>query len=348
MARILYGVMGDSFGHVSRSLAITQQLAHHEVLFVGGGRVMDLISLGYQVEEVPVLGTYYSNNRVAVTATSLNGMKLLSIKNHIVDRVVQIIKDFNPDLILTDYEYFVPLAARRLGISCTSLDHQHFLTKCATATPPGQTMSRSMLLTALRGFFSNADRYLISSFFALPPLDPGETEVFPPVYRRGVKNFKATEGDHVLVYQTSPTFGRLFSALERMPHRYIIYGFGERHPTRNLLYRKSSRESFLEDLAGSHYIITNGGHNVIAEALYFGKPVLSFPISLAYEQFFNGYMLRELGYGDYSLDQRPNSTLFQRFEEKLDQYRRRIEQGDFYGNHKLAERLEQLISVGWS
>jgi uncharacterized protein (TIGR00661 family) len=151
-----------------------------------------------------------------------------------------------------------------------------------------------------------------------------------------------------LVYQTSPTFGRLFPALEKMPHRYIIYGFGERHPTRNLLYRKSSRESFLEDLASSHYIITNGGHNVIAEALYFGKPVLAFPISLAYEQFYNGYMLRELGYGEYSVDQHPDVTLFEKFEGKLDQYRQTIGLTDFYGNHHLAARLEELISVGHS
>jgi uncharacterized protein (TIGR00661 family) len=346
MARILYGVMGDSFGHVSRALAVTQELAHHEVLFLGGGRVIDLKSMGYQVEEVPVLGTYYSNNRVAVTATSLNGLKLLTVRNRIVNRVTQIIKDFDPDLILTDYEYFVPLAARRLGIPCTSLDHQHFLTKCASVKPRGQIMSRSLLLTTLRAFFSNADRYLISSFFVFPPLDPKETELFPPVFRREIRNFTATEGEHVLVYQTSPTFGRLFSALEKLPNRYIIYGFGDKHPTKNLLYRKSSRESFLEDLASSRYIITNGGHNVISEALHFSKPVLSFPINLAYEQFYNGYMLRALGYGDYSVDQRPDVTLFQRFEGKLDQYRQTIGQVDFYGNHKLACRLEELIGVG--
>jgi hypothetical protein len=40
MARILYGVMGNTHGHIMRSLAIASRLAgEHELYFVGGGRV---------------------------------------------------------------------------------------------------------------------------------------------------------------------------------------------------------------------------------------------------------------------------------------------------------------------
>ncbi len=344
MARILYGVMGDAYGHISRALAVTHALTRHEVLFVGGGRVLDVKKMGYQVEEVPVFGTYYANNRVAFTATCLNGLRIVTGKQRIINRVADVIRDFDPDLILTDYEYFVPLAARQLGVSCTSLDHQHFLTKCLCVIPSGQNAGRFLLLAPLRLFFSNADRYIINSFFLLPPLDPLETEFFPPVVRRDVKELEPVEGDHILVYQTSPTFMNLFSRLEKMPYRYIVYGLGDKSPARNLVYKKPSRETFLQDLAASRYIITNGGHNVIAEALYFGKPVLSFPIGLAYEQFYNGYMLRRLGYGDYSLDQRPDMRLFEAFEARLDEFRDRIAKEEFCGNEKLAARLDALVS----
>ncbi len=343
MGKILYGVMGDSFGHVSRALAVTKELSRHEVLFVGGGRVLELRSMGYHVEQVPVFGTYYSNNRVAFTDTCLNGLKILTGQARIIRRVSDLIRDFAPDLVLTDYEYFLPLAARQVGIPCISLDHQHFLTKCACTIPHGEMVSRLMLLTAVTWFFSNADRYLVNSFFMLPPLNPEETEVFPPVLRREVNHFVPTDGDHVLVYQTSTTFGRLFPVLQETSNRYVIYGFGARPASGLLEYKETSSESFLEDLASSRYVIVNGGHNAISEALYYGKPVLSFPIGLAYEQFYNAYMLRALGYGDYSTNQRPDISILGRFEARLDLFRREIAEGHFYGNEKLARRLEEMI-----
>jgi UDP:flavonoid glycosyltransferase YjiC (YdhE family) len=38
MSRICYGVMGDARGHLSRALAIAQELPQHEFLFIGGSK----------------------------------------------------------------------------------------------------------------------------------------------------------------------------------------------------------------------------------------------------------------------------------------------------------------------
>ena len=53
MSRICYGVMGDARGHLSRALAIAQELPQHEFLFIGGGKVHILKEKGYRVEECP-------------------------------------------------------------------------------------------------------------------------------------------------------------------------------------------------------------------------------------------------------------------------------------------------------
>jgi uncharacterized protein (TIGR00661 family) len=148
------------------------------------------------------------------------------------------------------------------------------------------------------------------------------------------------------VYQTSQKYQRLLPALTGLKHRCIIYGFGGGQDSRNLWFRGHSEEGFLEDLASCRYVITNGGHNVISEALYLGKPVFSFPIPLAYEQFFNAHMLKALGYGEYSLLSRPGVGLFESFENRLAMYRSRISQGDFCGNKNLAARVEELIHSG--
>ena len=343
MARIFFGVMGDALGHVSRALAVAQDMTEHDFLFLGGGKVLKLKEMGYRVEEVPMPSTYYSKNRVRVTATVLNGLKVILGRKRVIDKMEEIIKDFDPHLILTDYEFFSPLAARRMGIPCISIDHQHFLTKCLFEFPRGQVLGRLMLGFPLRYLFSHADQYLITAFFQLPVRNPENAEVFPPILRREVKEVIPTEGDHVLVYQTSPTFHRLLPVLEQMSCQCMVYGFGEKPSSKNLIFKGHSSRGFLEDLAACRYVITNGGHNVISEALYFGKPVFSFPIQLAYEQFFNAHMVRSLGYGDYSLSSHPDFSLFDAFEKRLVQFKARIAGEHFLGNRELVGRLEEII-----
>ncbi len=343
MARILFGVMGDALGHVNRALAVAQEMPQHEFLFLGGGKTLNLRKKGCHVEEVAMPSTYYSKNKVDVLATVQNGIKVLVGRKRTIERVEEITKDFDPDLVLTDYEIFSSLSAQRLRIPCISVDNQHFLTKCVYSLPGQQIMSRLMYYFSLRCMFSNAERYIITTFFEFPPKDPVNTEVFPPILRRGIKEFAPKEGDHVLIYQTSPTFYRLLPVLEQMPNRCIVYGFGERPPSKNLVYKGYSPQGFLEDLASCRYIITNGGHNAISEALFLGKPIFSFPIHLAYEQFFNAQMVKSLGFGDYSLALNPALSLFEAFEKLLDGFRARIAEGDFFGNEKLAARLERII-----
>jgi len=343
MARILFGVMGDALGHVSRALAVARDMSEHEFLFLGGGKVQTLRELGYPVEDVPVPSTYYSNNRVRVSATVCNGMRVILGRSRTIKKVEEIIKEFSPDLVLTDYEFFSPMAARRQGIRCISIDHQHFLTKCRFQPPKGQTLGRLMLTFTLRYMFSNADHYMISSFFQLPVRNPEDSEVLPPILRHEVKEMDPEFGDHVLVYQTSPTFHRLLPVLEQIPRQCIIYGLGQRPPSKNLVYKGRSSRGFLEDLASCKYAVTNGGHNVISEALFLGKPVFSFPIHLAYEQFFNAHMVRFLGYGDYALVSHPRPSLFETFEKHMDRFQARIAEGNFDGNEKLVGRLEEII-----
>lgn len=346
MARILYGVMGDAAGHVNRALIMAQEMSGHEFVFIGGGRVHDLEASGYAVEDVPMPATLYRDNRVDIPATVANALRVFARSGPVVRRIADVITAFDPDLIVTDYEYFTPLAARRLGRPCVSLDHQHVITHCAYAVPTHERVSRFMTGWSIRTLYSRADLYVIISFFQLPPKDPTTTQVYPPVLRRAVTERRATEGDHVLVYQTSPTFHRLFPILEKIDRRFVIYGFGEQSPRKNLVFKKRSSDGFLDDLASSDWVITNGSHNVVSEALYLGKPVFSFPIAYAYEQFVNAYFLANLGFGAYSLEADPSEHALREFAARTDEYRRRIRRRNFFGNEAVAGRLEEMAARG--
>jgi uncharacterized protein (TIGR00661 family) len=336
--------MGDALGHVTRALIVAQELPHHEFVFVGGGKVHQLKAYGYHVEDVSVPGTFYRDNKVDIPATVSNALKVFLGGRQVVERLAGIIAEFDPHIIMTDYEYFTPQAAQRTGRYCISLDHQHVVTHTAYDQPKEERLSRFMTSQSIRRLYSQADYFLITSFFRTPPLTPRNTEVFPPVLRRAVTEQIPTDEGHILVYQTSPTFHRLTPLLQGAKRQSVVYGYRDAPSKGNILFRQPSADRFLDDLASCSYVITNGGHNVISEALYLGKPVLSFPIANAYEQFLNAHFLDRLGYGACCTAAAPPEDCLTEFDSRLDEFKARIDSRDFFGNDLVRMRLEQLIS----
>jgi len=336
--------MGDAMGHITFSSIVASLLTDHEFLFMGGGKIGLIETMGYKVVELPMLSTYYADNQVDLKKTLENATKILVRKRSILSRVKDVMKEFRPQVVLTNYEYFTPLAAQQLDIPCVSVDHQHILTQCRWPIDPGWSLGRLLLRLPLEYMYSNAQKYLVSSFFRLEPSNPQKVQVVPSVLRPIVRDFVPHTGDHVLVYQTSPSFLPLLERLREVPGQFVVYGFGEKSSSGNLIFKANSTTGFLGDLAGCKYAIVNGGHNVISESLYYGKPILCFPIRLAYEQFLNAFMIKQLGYGDYSLSPHPDIQIFYEFEKKLDLLRTNVSQGTFFGNDELQEKLLAILA----
>jgi uncharacterized protein (TIGR00661 family) len=335
--------MGDSRGHISRALALTQELPHHEFLFLGQGKVQILKERGYQVEDIPTIFTIIRNNRVDFAATMANTLTCLAQVGPALKKTGAIIREFDPHLIISDFEFVTPKAARLMGRPCIGLGNLHLLTQCAYDPPPGQRLSRLITCSSIRWLFSGADRYLMPSFHALPPLNGGRAEVFPPLIKPNIRDYRPTAGDNVLVYLRGYHLENLIKLLKGRKRRYLIYGMGEKPSQGNLCFKKSSEEDFLADLASCDYVISNGGLSLISEALFLGKPVLCLPIEFLYEQFFNAHFLAQSGFGHYFPDNGDPEAILNAFEGHVDGYRARITKYDFFGNKQIAARLEELI-----
>ncbi|AFM24218.1 glycosyltransferase family protein [Desulfomonile tiedjei] len=348
MGRILYGVMGDAQGHVSRSLAVAQSLPDHEFLFLGGGSVHTVTKLGYRVEDVPMAGTLYRGTQVDLVGTAKNALQVFARSSPVVRRVASIIRELDPDLIITDYEYFTPLAAKNLGRRCVSLDHQHVLTHCSYEVPREQLLNRFFTCSAVRYLYSNATRYFIISFFMPPPKNPDTVELFPPILRKAVFEHSATEGEHVVVYVRSNTFNNLLPLLSEKKSIFHIYGMEPRNAAKNIVFKPHSVHGFLEDIASCRYIIATGGHALISESLYFGKPLLCIPVGMAYEQFLNAHFVEKMGLGRCWTGKEPTHAVLDDFESHFIEYRDAIRRHARFDNRPLNSRLEQLISEGFS
>jgi len=348
MARILYGVMGNTNGHIMRTLSLVARLPEHEFRFVGGGRVPETLAGRWPCLEVPVPRTVHRRQRVSIPRTIGHLANChLGLPRH-VRRITDEIEAWQPDLAICDREFFLPHAARKTGLPILSIDHSHVLKACRYPVPAPEKVSWALAMANDYLFYDLTRHNLIVSFFHPPqkPSRPGfRDELFPAVVREVVTTRRPSAGNHVFVYQTSNTFPRLIQTLAELKRPVVVYGFHkEDRQEGTIAFRAYHPERILDDLASSAYAVVNGGHNLLSEAFYYGKPVLCFPVRTLFEQFINAYHVRALGWGDYATTMEPTPALFDAFEQRLPDYRAALAAGFREGTADLVARLRTLIA----
>lgn len=345
MAKILYGVHGTGHGHAIRALTIARHFAGlgHEFLFVSHGTGADILRQEFPVADCPNPETPIRGHRVALAAAIYSNLAVRSRSRTYLNRLLQLMERFQPDVALSDYEYFVPLAARRAGVPCLSVDHQHIITACRHPLPWARYPGYLSTAWAVKTFFSRAGDFLVISFFQ-PPVLPGvRARIMPPLLRETVIEHQPRDEDHVVAYQGYTTFQRFLPLLRAIPSPVAVYGFDRQGIDGNLHFKKNSEPGFLDDLSSCRYVVCGGSHTLISEALYYGKPVLSFPIQGAFEQFLNAFYLERLGYGRYYTGFNPYPEIIPAFEAKLADFVRNLGQKNFCGNPEIFSLVEQFI-----
>ena len=156
-----------------------------------------------------MISTVIRNNRVDFAATLAHDLMSLGRLGPAIKKVMRLIKEYDPHLIISDYEFVTPRAAKLMGRPCVSVGNEHLLTQCVYDPPPGQRLSRYLTCFSVRHLFSAATHYLIPSFHRLPPVDRARTEVFPPLIKPMVLEYRPTQGDHVLIYLRGCDYAKL-------------------------------------------------------------------------------------------------------------------------------------------
>jgi uncharacterized protein (TIGR00661 family) len=343
MARILYGVHGTGHGHAIRALTIARQFSQHDFVFVSHSHGRELLEPECEVVECHNPETPVSGHRVAAAAAIYSSLRVRRNRRGLTRRILNLIDRWQPDVAITDYEYFVPLACRKVGLPCLSLDHQHVVTSCSHRIPLGQVPSYITTSMAIKKMFSVATDYLVTSFYR-PPLKPEtQTMVLPPLLRASVLERSPRRGDYVLAYHGYSTFKNFFKFLRSIPRRVVIYGSNLDRIDGNLHFKKNSEQGFLRDLANCRYVVCGGGHTLISEALYYGKPLIVFPIKRAFEQYLNAHYVKVSGYGTLHTGHNPPSGIIRAFEARLDQYGENIHRENFCGNKEIFTLLDRYI-----
>jgi uncharacterized protein (TIGR00661 family) len=355
MVKILYGVCGEGRGHISRAQVVLDHLVargHKAKVVCSANSYLDQL---FDTVNVSGRKMVYSGNRVNKLATLLkDASKTILTGFATTRRVLNLTRDYAPDIIITDFDPFVSVASLRYKIPLISVDHQHVISNCALDFPRlawSCDPLKGFVMTELPArFVTNnnlAEHYFITSFFFPDILSKHakNTTLVGPVLRNDVAELRPDDKGYVLLYVTSPKLGkRTIDVALMLPYPCKAYGFGfGSYQEGNVTFAESDNGAFLQDLSDCTAVITNGGYTLMSEALFLGKPVFSIPPGGHFEQMLNAYSLRNLGYGLFSPTPTRNDMV--EFFERLPSFRQNIarDSKNFNGNQQLFDCLDAKI-----
>jgi uncharacterized protein (TIGR00661 family) len=310
---VFFALSSEGMGHATRAAPVILSLrerGYRVEVFCGGRVAAFLRSKIGDVHEHFFIPLIYTNNTLDIWAST----------KHSVLRLVPCLKEAwqmfwrmrneKPVAVISDFEFMSAWLGWWSGTPVIALDNMHVITH-GDMPEPADKVTRSEKRAIAAAIFWNqpvVDKVLITSFFQ-PPLKPGtnpnKVRYVPCATRPEVlerKTRTSTRGP-VLVYQTSSTNadlpGTLQEAAARADLRFVVYGTKRvgLDESGRVEYRAFSEAGFLDDMAAAPFVIVNGGHSTMVEALALGKPVLSEPIQKQYEQQANAVGLEIMGVG---------------------------------------------------
>ena len=346
--KILYGVPGEGMGHATRSKVIINHLLarQHDVHIVSSDRAFAFLDKTFpgRVHEIKGYHLAYKNAAVSKLKTAILTLKTapenLQKNFH---RYRQLVEQFQPDLIISDFESFSYLFAKYHRLPIISIDNMQVINRCQLdiPIPAGEKTNYTVAKNIVKAKVPKSDHYLVSSFFAAPACKEN-TIVVPPIIRDEILSASPALGKHVLVYQSSTNQKNLVEVLQQLPQEtFFVYGFNKEEQHGNVQLKAFSEAGFIADLSSAKAVISNGGFSLLSEAVYLHKPVCSIPIPNQFEQYLNAAYIEKLGYGrnfqDFTTDG------LKAFIYDLPLFRHNLEQYIQQGNLGLFIELDALL-----
>jgi len=348
--RILYGVVGEGMGHATRSRVVLEELSQrHEVYVVASGR-----AVAYLRERLPTVHPIwgytiaYRGNAIGHWQTVVQNLKgAVHGWPQNIRRYFEILHEFKPDVVISDFETFSYLFAKRHRIPVISVDNMQIIDRCRHPAQllKGFEVQFQLTRAIVRSKLPHAFHYLIATFF-YPPVSRRRTTLLPPLLRPEVLEARRAQGEHLLVYQTTTTHASLPETLKRAGRPCRIYGLRrdltEDWVDGNLTYRPFNEPRFIEDLRSAYAVVAGGGFTLMSEAVYLHKPVLSVPVAGHFEQTLNALYLQKLGYGAYA----PRLTLeaLSSFIGQQERYREALQLYRQEGNIRFMAALNEQLA----
>jgi uncharacterized protein (TIGR00661 family) len=282
--KIFYAVQATGNGHISRAMEILPVLEKmgQVDIFLSGSNASLPCSLPVRFRSTG-LSLFYSRCGGLDFKRTWRSNSILRAKRESLQLPVE-----NYDVVINDFEYITAQACAIKNIPSVQFGHQASFMSDETPRPSKKNIIGEMVLKK----YAPASSYIGLHFKRYAPF------IFPPVIKSCFLNSNPKNLGHITVYL--PAYKRhcieeQLSSLTDLHFHWFLEGITGIYRDNNITYFPVDKDYFNESLLNCHGIITGGGFETPAEAMYLGKRLLSIPIRAQYEQQCNATALSGLG-----------------------------------------------------
>lgn len=282
--KILYAIQGTGNGHISRAREIVPLLQKHGEL--------DLLVSGSQSDVSLTQPLKYKFHGFSYVFGKKGGVDFWGSFKAM--NMWQFWKDLNSipletyDLIINDFEPITAWACKLKKVKSVSLSHQaSFLSK---KTPrPAKTEKYAEFI------FRN---YAPTTHHVGFHFKPYDSFIHTPVIREEIRKLEPKNHGYYTVYLPAVDDKILLKYLQALPNvKWQVFSKHQKTPYQyaNVQVKPIDNVAFNKSLENCEGLLTGGGFEGPAEALYLGKKVLLIPMKNQFEQECNAEAARLLG-----------------------------------------------------
>ncbi len=282
--RILFAIQGTGNGHISRAREIIPLLQQHGIV--------DILISGTQADLTLDQALSYRFHGFSFVFGKKGGVdhwKTYKVMN--LDRLRKDIRSMPLDkynLIINDFEPVTAWACKLKGRESVALSHQASFLSPKTPRPSENYNWAELIFR----HYAPATHHIGFHF------ESYDDFIHTPVIRSGIREQETRDNGHITVYLPAFDDQLLINSLKQIPD--IKWEVFSKHCTRafrnsNISVCPVSHHQYNQSLANSHGLLTGGGFEGPAEALFMEKKVLMIPMKYQFEQQCNGEAAARLG-----------------------------------------------------
>ncbi|MGQ7847461.1 MJ1255/VC2487 family glycosyltransferase [Granulosicoccus sp. 3-233] len=280
---ILYGVQGTGNGHISRARLMSGEFARLGVqvdyLFSGRARAAYFDMEEFARQQYGTGLSFKTRQGRIRKWQTLKSSKPLRYASE-----VSALRTDRYSLVISDFEPTTAWAAKLRGTPALALGHQYALTGKAPC-PPGDFVAKWIVR-----HFTPANQRIGFHWH------PYERLTLPPMIDTELSPISNSQS-FTLVYLPFEDQQETVALLQQLRgEHFVVYSPEAAQETqcRNVSIYPLSKNGFHHHLQRCNRVICNTGFELITEALYLGKPVLTKPLNGQFEQTANAMALKEL------------------------------------------------------
>jgi len=282
--KIFYAVQATGNGHISRAIQLYPYLQKYgkvDFFLSGNNASLDI--------ELPIK---FKSEGCSLHYSKCGGLNYWDIAKNIKPR--QMYKDASSlplkkyDVIINDFDSITSLACKLQKVHSVQLGHQASFVSELTPRPEKKSLMGEMILK----HYAPSPKHIGLHF------EKYDSFILPPIIKNEIIQANPKDLKHITVYLPSFQKDCLENAFNKLPwldFHWFLNDVKSKHTIGNISYYPVNQKEFNKSLINCHGIITGGGFETPAEALYLRKKILSIPIRKHYEQECNAAALKKLG-----------------------------------------------------